>query len=90
MFSYMSRSNCPECGGKGFKWIEGKIISRKDGKEIATTHRNGGTCPRCGGTGEIIDINYAVFSDFSRKFAYSAIGLAMLAFAYHAARYFLR
>lgn len=44
---------CEKCNGRGHRWAEGKIISRRDGSEIATTFRNGGRCEACQGTGEV-------------------------------------
>ena len=43
---------CVHCNGRGFNWVEGKIISHRDGSEIARTVR-GDKCPHCGGTGEV-------------------------------------
>lgn len=43
---------CVKCNGRGHTWVEGKIISRRDGSEIASTVR-GEKCQACGGTGEV-------------------------------------
>ena len=42
---------CPHCSGRGFTWVHGKIVSRRDGSTIATTHKQGPDCEHCRGTG---------------------------------------
>jgi RecJ-like exonuclease len=49
----ISKAICLSCNGRGFHWVEGKIVSRRDGSEIATTYKDGGACEACGGTGEV-------------------------------------
>lgn len=40
------------CGGKGFHWKAGTIVSHADGSELATTYAQGPTCRKCRGTGQ--------------------------------------
>lgn len=49
----VGKAFCDKCNGRGHRWVEGKIISRRDGHEIATTYKDGGKCQACGGTGEV-------------------------------------
>lgn len=44
---------CPHCGGKGFNWQVGKIISQRDNSEVATTYKQGPNCEHCDGTGQV-------------------------------------
>jgi RecJ-like exonuclease len=48
----IGKAFCAKCEGRGFHWVEGKIISRRDGSEIASTV-SGNKCQACGGTGEV-------------------------------------
>lgn len=43
---------CMACGGKGFNWKVGKIVSRANSTEVATTYRQGPVCQVCHGTGK--------------------------------------
>ncbi len=43
---------CGYCGGKGFHWVAGDIVSRVDGTKLATTYREGPKCGACNGTGQ--------------------------------------
>ena len=81
---YMKVSNhtCIECDGKGFHWAEGKIISRVDGHEIATTRKQGPRCERCKGSGEAGGLL------LSRYFAYIVMCLVALLVLHHIGRYF--
>lgn len=42
---------CLTCDGKGYLWKHGKIISRRDGSEVAHTYAKGDACLTCFGTG---------------------------------------
>ncbi len=44
-------NRCQDCGGRGFHWKHGTIISRM-GVPIADTYQRGGGCLTCFGTGE--------------------------------------
>lgn len=44
---------CPHCSGRGFNWQTGKIVSRRDGSEVATTYKKGPNCEMCDGTGQV-------------------------------------
>jgi RecJ-like exonuclease len=77
MTKQVSSNRCAVCGGKGFHWKPGKIISKRDGSELANIYSYGDKCETCNGTGE------AGLVMLSRKFAYFAIGLTVLAFVYH-------
>ena len=82
IFMKASNNICNECGGKGFHWKHGKILSHRDHSEIATLHSVGPKCEACHGTGEAGPLLW------SRYFAY-AVMLALAALAvYHAIRFF--
>ena len=42
---------CPACQGRGFQWKQGKILSRRDGSEVAHTYTRGDACLKCYGSG---------------------------------------
>ena len=72
LFMRATNNVCTECGGKGFHWKEGKILSRRDGSEVATLYSEGPKCEACHGTGEAGPLLW------SRYFAYVAMALAIL------------
>lgn len=80
-YSGVTSNICTHCDGKGFHWKEGKILSRRDGSEVATTWTHGPKCEPCHGTGEAGPLLA------SRYFAYGVMALVAGLFAYHALRY---
>jgi hypothetical protein len=47
----MKQHLCPQCGGKGYHWKRGHIISRRDASIIADINERGANCDDCGGSG---------------------------------------
>lgn len=43
---------CLECGGKGFHWKPGVIVSKRTGEVIADIVEAGERCESCSGTGQ--------------------------------------
>lgn len=80
-FYMIGKSNiCTDCGGKGFHWKEGKIISRRDGSEIATIRSTGPKCEACHGTGEAGPLLW------SRYFAYAVMAMVAALVIFNLAR----
>lgn len=63
---------CHNCNGRGFQWVKGEIVSRRNGQSIANTYAHGPRCNSCLGSGQVEN----AANKFSRYFAYVAIAFA--------------